>query len=66
MPNLGVPELIVIGIIVVFLFGARRIPELASGLGQGIRTFKKALNEEPEKKPENTQQIEETHKAKAS
>jgi sec-independent protein translocase protein TatA len=43
---LGAPELILILIIVVMLFGAKRIPEIMSGVGQGIKTFKKAMEEE--------------------
>jgi sec-independent protein translocase protein TatA len=46
----GPQELIIILIIVVVLFGAKKLPELARGLGQGIREFKKATNE-PEEKP---------------
>lgn len=42
---LGTPELIVVLAIVVLLFGAKKIPDLASGMGKGIRSFKKALNE---------------------
>ncbi len=47
----GPQELIIILVIVVVLFGAKKLPELARGLGQGIREFKKAANEpaEPEK-----------------
>jgi len=45
-------HLILILLIVVLLFGGRKIPELMKGLGQGIREFKKAseLKDEPEKK----------------
>jgi sec-independent protein translocase protein TatA len=43
MPGGG--ELIVILIIVLILFGARRIPEIAQGLGKGIREFKKAMKD---------------------
>ncbi len=44
MPNLGVPELLIILFVVVLLFGAKKLPELARGLGQGIREFKKAAS----------------------
>jgi sec-independent protein translocase protein TatA len=37
-------HLIIILIIVVFLFGGRKIPELAKGLGEGIRSFKEGMN----------------------
>lgn len=39
----GIPELILILVVVIFLFGARRIPELARGLGEGIRGFRSSL-----------------------
>jgi sec-independent protein translocase protein TatA len=39
----GVQELLVILVIVVFLFGARKIPEVAKGLGEGIRGFRASL-----------------------
>jgi len=49
MPKLGMGELLVILIIVVVLFGASRLPQLGAGLGQGIRSFKKALGGSDEK-----------------
>ena len=65
MFGLGPAELIIVLVIVFLLFGAKRIPELASGLGEGIRTFKKALNEDPNApKGEKVAQIEETSKSK--
>lgn len=45
---LGIQELILILLIVVIVFGAKRIPEIMGGLGQGIKSFKKALEEDPE------------------
>lgn len=50
MFGLGVGELLIIGAIIVLLFGAKRIPELAKGLGQGLKVFKKELNSELENK----------------
>jgi sec-independent protein translocase protein TatA len=46
------PDLIVILLIIILLFGARRIPEAAKGLGEGIRNFKSALHgdESPEQR----------------
>ena len=41
----GPTELVIILFIVVLLFGARKLPELAQGLGKGIREFKKAAND---------------------
>ncbi|WP_457597276.1 twin-arginine translocase TatA/TatE family subunit [Hydrogenimonas sp.] len=46
MPSM--PELLVILAIVVLLFGAKKIPELAKGMGSGIRNFKKAMKEDEE------------------
>jgi sec-independent protein translocase protein TatA len=43
--SLGVPEIILIVLLVVFLFGGKKIPELARGLGRGIREFKDASKE---------------------
>lgn len=62
MPNLGPTELIIILLIVVLLFGARKIPEIAKGLGKGIRDFKGALKEE-ESAPENKPAEKTDHKA---
>jgi sec-independent protein translocase protein TatA len=41
--NLGPTELVIILLIVLLLFGARRIPDLAKGLGEGIRNFKSGV-----------------------
>ena len=49
METIGFPELLVILGVAVLLFGGKKIPELAKGLGEGIRNFKNALKEEPEK-----------------
>jgi len=50
MGNLGVGEIILIFLILVLLFGGKKIPELAKGLAQGIRSFKKGLSGEDEDK----------------
>ncbi len=51
MGNFGVTEIILILLVVVLLFGGRKIPELMKGLGQGMKEFKKAskVEDEPEK-----------------
>ena len=49
METLGMPELLVILGVAVLLFGGKKIPELAKGLGEGIRNFKTSLKGEPEK-----------------
>jgi sec-independent protein translocase protein TatA len=51
MPNLGVPELLIIAVIVLLLFGAKRLPEMGKGIGEGIKNFKKSMKtEEPSDK----------------
>ncbi len=49
MLGLRMPELLVVGFIVVLLFGSNKLPELGAGLGQAIRGFKKAMSGEDEK-----------------
>jgi sec-independent protein translocase protein TatA len=56
MPSLGVPELAIIFLIIIVLFGANKIPQIGKGLGEGIKNFKKGMNGEDEtaKIPEKT------------
>ena len=56
MPSLGVPELVIIFLIIMVLFGASRLPQMGRGIGEGIRNFKKGMKEaeEPEQIPEKT------------
>ncbi len=46
MPHLGVQELLIILVIVLLIFGGRKIPEIARGLGEGIRSFKDSMRGE--------------------
>jgi len=48
MFGLGTPEMLVILVIVVIVFGANKLPALGSGLGKGIRNFKEAARKPPE------------------
>ncbi len=57
--NLGTGEIIIIALIVLLLFGGKKIPELMKGIGKGVKSFKDVMNEiekeitsEPEKKDE--------------
>ena len=45
MPNLGGPELIILLVIVILLFGAKKLPELGSSVGRSIKNFKKGIDE---------------------
>ena len=46
MPSM--PELLIVLAIVVLLFGAKKIPDLAKGMGKGIKDFKKAIKDDEE------------------
>jgi sec-independent protein translocase protein TatA len=47
----GMSEWVIILLVVVILFGGKKIPELAKGIGKGIKDFKKAMNEDDEPTP---------------
>jgi sec-independent protein translocase protein TatA len=48
MFGIGMPELIIILVIILIIFGAGKLPQIGEGLGKGIRNFKKATTKEPE------------------
>jgi len=64
MPS-GWELLLVVGV-VVLLFGGKKIPELAKGLGKGIKDFKKAVNEDDEPQQSSAKEIEEKNEQTAS
>jgi sec-independent protein translocase protein TatA len=74
--NLGGPDLIIILLIVLVLFGAKKIPELFKGLGQGMNEFRKAREEfdreirtasqDPKNQPPTVQQPQQTVPAQSS
>ena len=47
--NLGFPELLLIGLVILVMFGPKKIPEIAQGLGKGMREFRKAMRDVQEK-----------------
>lgn len=53
MGNFGVTEILLILLVVVLLFGGRKIPELFKGIGQGVKEFKKASKYNPEEEKNN-------------
>ena len=55
MGPLGFNEILIILVIVLLLFGGKKIPEVAKGLGEGIRNFKHALKGDEEKVEEKKQ-----------
>ena len=59
--NIGWPEILLIALIVLLLFGARKIPELMKGLGKGVKSFKDGMNgvEEPEIKEDKANETKE-------
>ncbi len=59
--NLGTGELIIIVFAILLLFGGKKIPELMKGIGKGVRSFKKGMNEIED---EINKPIEEDNKAK--
>ncbi|NLI82538.1 MAG: twin-arginine translocase TatA/TatE family subunit [Deltaproteobacteria bacterium] len=58
--GIGMPELIIILVIVLVIFGAGKLPEIGAGLGKGIKNFKKATTDPLDlHQPEKTDKIEE-------
>jgi sec-independent protein translocase protein TatA len=51
MFGLGMPELLVILVIIILIFGTSRIASLGKGLGEGIRNFKKGIKDDGEDEP---------------
>lgn len=45
MPNIGFPELMILLVIALLVFGAKRLPEIGSSMGKGIREFKRSLSD---------------------
>jgi sec-independent protein translocase protein TatA len=56
MGPIGMPELLVILVIVVLIFGVNKIPQLGKGLGEGIRNFKSALKAGQDEADKNQKQ----------
>jgi len=52
MGKIGLTEILLILLVIVLLFGGRKIPELMKGIGQGMKEFKKASKYDPEEEKE--------------
>ena len=54
VPRIGLPELLILLAIIFFLFGAKRLPEMGKGIGEGIKNFRKSVKttDENEEEPE--------------
>ena len=66
--SIGMPELIIGLVVILLLFGAKRVPELARGLGSGVREFKKGTQEgevENKKKEEEEKKEEQLEASKS-
>ncbi len=52
--GLGLPEILLIVLVVLLLFGGKKIPELMKGIGKGVRSFKDGVNGVEDKKEDDT------------
>lgn len=64
--NLGAPEIVLIALVILLLFGGKKIPELMKGLGKGVKSFKDGVNglekdldpdQQPSKESDKTDKI---------
>ncbi|MCS6805356.1 MAG: twin-arginine translocase TatA/TatE family subunit [Acidobacteriota bacterium] len=58
---MGFPELLIILVIVLLLFGARRLPEIGGSLGRAITEFKRGLHQEDNKRDEPDKPVQDTN-----
>jgi sec-independent protein translocase protein TatA len=56
MFGIGMPELIIILVIILIIFGAGKLPEIGAGMGKAIKNFKGASDEEKKKEPEKLEE----------
>jgi sec-independent protein translocase protein TatA len=65
MGSLGTPELLLILLVVLLFFGAKKIPEFAQGLGKGIREFRKAARDVQDDIEKDVKQIDDKKENKS-
>ena len=58
MAEIGAPAIIIIALVVVLIFGGKKIPELMHGLGKGIRNFKEGMNGTDDEKKDDSKENE--------
>ena len=58
LPNIGLPEMVIIGLVALLVFGGRRLGDIGRGLGEGIRNFKGAIKDD---KPSEEEHPKPTH-----
>jgi sec-independent protein translocase protein TatA len=63
MPNIGLPEILVVLVIALIVFGPKRLPELGRSMGKGIREFKGAVSGDHE--DDEDREMRELHQSKA-
>lgn len=51
--GIGIPEIVIIALVVLLLFGGKKIPELMRGLGKGVRSFKDGMNDKTDGEPKS-------------
>jgi sec-independent protein translocase protein TatA len=56
MFGIGMPELIIILVIILIIFGAGKLPEIGAGMGKAIKSFKSATSEVEDKDPEKIEE----------
>lgn len=64
--NLGTGEIIIICLVILLLFGGRKIPELMKGLGKGVKSFKEGMNEVQQEVQKSVEDVEADSKKTAN
>jgi sec-independent protein translocase protein TatA len=60
------PELIILIVLIIIIFGARKLPELGKGIGEGIKNFKKSIRGDDDSKPKDRDEDDKDRKDKSA